>query len=226
MPHGRCAAGVSRCHAGRGQDRWPAPLTAAHGADLRPADGRRADQVVAPLRLPVRQTAGGRAAALVAALRGLERAQQAQDRAHPGGARQAAAHQPCDHRPVAARRETQTLAARAQPHEETHRNADVGSAFSEWHRAAPRDGSGRSRGGSAQGEFAYIRCTQWTEMRACAQKWVFEQLLVVRRLLPFELLGVHSDNGGEFINAHLQRYCDSSRSLHASRAHRERQQLH
>ena len=39
-------------------------------------------------------------------------------------------------------------------------------------------------------------------------KWVFEQLLVVRRLLPFELLGVHSDNGGEFINAHLQRYCE------------------
>ena len=36
---------------------------------------------------------------------------------------------------------------------------------------------------------------------------MFQQLLVVRHLLPFELLAVHSDNGGEFINAHLFRYC-------------------
>ena len=85
-------------------------------------------------------------------------------------------------------------------------------------------------GGSAQGEFAYTllatdRCTQWTEMRAVpnkAQKWVFEQLLVVRRLLPFELLGVHSDNGGEFINAHLQRYCEQQQiDFTRSRAHRK-----
>ena len=67
-------------------------------------------------------------------------------------------------------------------------------------------------GGSAQGEFAYTllatdRYTQWTEMRAVpnkAQKWVFEQLLVVRRLLPFELSAVHSDNGGEFINVSVR----------------------
>ena len=76
----------------------------------------------------------------------------------------------------------------------------------------------------ATSEFAYTllatdRCTQWTEMRAVpnkAQKWVFEQLLVVRRLLPFELLGVHSDNGGEFINAHLQRYCEQQQIATAS----------
>ena len=37
---------------------------------------------------------------------------------------------------------------------------------------------------------------------------MFQQLLVVRHLLPFELLAVHSDNGGEFINAHLVRYCE------------------
>ena len=55
-----------------------------------------------------------------------------------------------------------------------------------------------------------------------AQKWVFEQLLVVRRLLPFELLGVHSDNGGEFINAHLQRYCEQQQiDFTRSRAHRK-----
>ena len=70
-------------------------------------------------------------------------------------------------------------------------------------------------GGNAAGEFAYTllatdRRTQWTELRAVpnkAQKWVFQQLLVVRHLLPFELLAVHSDNGSEFINAHLLSYC-------------------
>ena len=85
-------------------------------------------------------------------------------------------------------------------------------------------------GGSAQGEFAYTllttdRCTQWTELRAVpnkAQKWVFEQLLVVRRLLPFELLAVHSDNGSEFINAHLLRYCQQHQiAFTRSRAYRK-----
>ena len=105
--------------------------------------------------------------------------------------------------------------------------------FSEWHNVPVgtlgMDLVGHD-GGSAQGEFAYTllatdRCTQWTEMRAVpnkAQKWVFEQLLVVRRLLPFELLGVHSDNGGEFINAHLQRYCEQQQiDFTRSRAHRK-----
>ena len=53
-------------------------------------------------------------------------------------------------------------------------------------------------------QLATDRRTQWTELRAVpnkAQKWVFQQLLVVRHLLPFELLAVHSDNGSEFINA-------------------------
>ena len=62
-------------------------------------------------------------------------------------------------------------------------------------------------GGTTSGEFAFTllatdRRSQWTEFRAVpnkAQKWVFQQLLVVRHLLPFELLAVHSDNGGEFI---------------------------
>ena len=91
-------------------------------------------------------------------------------------------------------------------------------------------------GGSAQGEFAYTllatdRCTQWTELRAVpnkAQKWVFEQLLVVRLLLPFELLGVHSDNGGEFINAPSAALLQAAPDrLHAlPRVSQERQQLH
>jgi hypothetical protein len=52
--------------------------------------------------------------------------------------------------------------------------------------------------------------TAWTETRACvnkAQKHVFAALMVVKSNLPFELLGVDSDNGSEFINDELYRYC-------------------
>jgi len=51
--------------------------------------------------------------------------------------------------------------------------------------------------------------TEWTETRAVknkAQIWVFQALQEIRKRLPFELLGLDSDNGGEFINAHLARY--------------------
>jgi hypothetical protein len=40
-----------------------------------------------------------------------------------------------------------------------------------------------------------------------AQIWVFEALKDIREKLPFALLGIDSDNGGEFINAHLVRFC-------------------
>ena len=71
-------------------------------------------------------------------------------------------------------------------------------------------------GGLDQGDFASTLnvtdvCTGWTEMRAVptkAQKFVFEALTVIRRRLPVPLKGVDSDNGSEFINAHLKKYCD------------------
>jgi len=53
-------------------------------------------------------------------------------------------------------------------------------------------------------------CTGWTETRAVrnkAQIWVFEALKQVRESLPFKLLGIDSDNGSEFINDQLYRYC-------------------
>lgn len=53
-------------------------------------------------------------------------------------------------------------------------------------------------------------CTGWTETRAVrnkAQVWVFEALKQVRECLPFKLLGIDSDNGSEFINGELYRYC-------------------
>lgn len=52
--------------------------------------------------------------------------------------------------------------------------------------------------------------TGWTE---CIGVWgkgqaaVFGGLEIVRQRLPFPLLGIDSDNGSEFLNAHLVRYC-------------------
>jgi uncharacterized protein YllA (UPF0747 family) len=44
-------------------------------------------------------------------------------------------------------------------------------------------------------------------VRNKAQVWVFEALKQVRECLPFKLLGIDSDNGSEFINGELYRYC-------------------
>jgi hypothetical protein len=70
-------------------------------------------------------------------------------------------------------------------------------------------------GGQASGEFLFTLCmtdvfTGWTETVAIknkAQVWTLEALKKARKLLPFPLLGLDSDNGSEFINAHLVRYC-------------------
>lgn len=70
-------------------------------------------------------------------------------------------------------------------------------------------------GGDPRGEFAYSLCcvdvaSGWTEVRILrnrARRWTFEALLDVRRSLPFPLLGLDSDGGGEFINYHLLSWC-------------------
>jgi hypothetical protein len=70
-------------------------------------------------------------------------------------------------------------------------------------------------GGVAQGEYAFtLNLTDiksgWTEPRAIknkAQKWTFEALIHIKERIPFELLGIDSDNGSEFINYHLYEYC-------------------
>ena len=65
----------------------------------------------------------------------------------------------------------------------------------------------------------------WTETRACknkAQLHVFAALLHIRRALPFPLLGLDSDNGSEFINNHLRRYCEQEEiSFTRSRPYRK-----
>jgi len=70
-------------------------------------------------------------------------------------------------------------------------------------------------GDSASGEFCHSLNltdihTTWTE--SCAvlgkgQHTVQQALEQLRQTLPFPLLGIDSDNGSEFINQHLVRYC-------------------
>lgn len=71
-------------------------------------------------------------------------------------------------------------------------------------------------GGNPRGEFAHTLNvtdvhTGWTEMcavRTKAQKFVFAALQTIRARLPVPLLGIDSDNGNEFINDQLLRYCE------------------
>jgi hypothetical protein len=91
--------------------------------------------------------------------------------------------------------------------------------FSDWNEQRPGfaeiDLVGHD-GGNAKGEFMQTLdvtdvCTTWTETEAVknkAQVWVFDALKDIRKRLPFELLGIDSDSGAEFINHHLYEYCE------------------
>jgi hypothetical protein len=71
-------------------------------------------------------------------------------------------------------------------------------------------------GGAARGDFNQSLNftdinTGWEEMVAVknkAQVWVFGGIEEIKERLPFSILGIDSDNGAEFINAHLIRYCE------------------
>ena len=71
-------------------------------------------------------------------------------------------------------------------------------------------------GGTAAGDYLYtltmtdIR-TGWTDCAGLinrSQITVQAGIEAIRKRLPFALLGIDSDNGAEFINYHLKRYCD------------------
>ena len=72
-------------------------------------------------------------------------------------------------------------------------------------------------GECADGEFAHSLNltdihTTWVETRAVlgrGQHAVQQALAELRQALPFPLKGIDSDNGSEFINAHLYRYCQT-----------------
>lgn len=70
-------------------------------------------------------------------------------------------------------------------------------------------------GGVASGEYCYTLtvtdiATGWTVNRSVrnkAEKWVVAALEHATSVFPFPILGIDSDNGSEFINHHLFRYC-------------------
>ena len=70
-------------------------------------------------------------------------------------------------------------------------------------------------GGNSRGEFCFTLditdiATGWTETRSVrnkAQKWVFAAIKDVTASFPFPILGIDSDNGSEFINWELFRWC-------------------
>jgi hypothetical protein len=74
-------------------------------------------------------------------------------------------------------------------------------------------------GGNGSGDYCQTLdvtdvSTGWTETRAVknkAQVWVFAALKKIRGDLPFPILGIDSDNGGEFINHQLARWCAEQR---------------
>lgn len=105
--------------------------------------------------------------------------------------------------------------------------------FSEWDDARPGfveiDLVGHD-GGIVAGEYCQTLdvtdvATGWTETRAVrnkAQMHVFAALTDIRAALPFPLLGIDADNGGEFINKNLLRFCtEENITFTRSRAYRK-----
>jgi transposase InsO family protein len=74
-------------------------------------------------------------------------------------------------------------------------------------------------GGNSSGEFCFTLtvtdiATGWTVNRSVrnkAQRWVLEALVYVSSVFPFPIRGIDSDNGSEFINEHLLRYCEDNK---------------
>ena len=90
-------------------------------------------------------------------------------------------------------------------------------------------------GGDPRGEFAYSLCctdvaSGWTEPRVVRNRascWTFAALQDVRGKLPFPLLGLDCDNGSEFINNNLARWCaDQEITFTRSRPYRKNDGCH
>ena len=88
---------------------------------------------------------------------------------------------------------------------------------------------------SAEGSFLYTLtsndlATGWTDTRAIANKTqsaVSQAIMDMRLALPFPLLGIDSDNGSEFINETLYRYCISEQiTFTRSRPYQKNDQAH
>lgn len=72
--------------------------------------------------------------------------------------------------------------------------------------------------------------TGWTECLALlnkSQRQVSRAIVAARQRFPFPLLGIDSDNGSEFINANLVRYCEQEEiTFTRSREYRKNDQAH
>ena len=73
-------------------------------------------------------------------------------------------------------------------------------------------------GGNASGEHIYtVTATDvsvgWTEIRPVlnkAQRWVKESIEDIKNNLPYKMLGIDSDNGSEFKNHQLYKWCEDN----------------
>lgn len=105
--------------------------------------------------------------------------------------------------------------------------------FAEWDERKPGFGEmdlvGHD-GGHTSGDYIQTLnltdvCSGWTELQAVknkAQVWVFDAIKEIRKRLPFDLAGLDSDNGSEFINNQLFRYCQKEQiTFTRSRPHRK-----
>lgn len=124
---------------------------------------------------------------------------------------------------LADERKKQTLRGRSHTKPGTLLKSQIPiRTFSEWDDKRPGfveiDLVGHD-GGDARGDFAHTLdvtdvCTGWTETQAVknkAQLWVFEALRDIRNHFPFVLSGIDSDNGSEFINHQLLRFCTTEK---------------
>jgi hypothetical protein len=73
-------------------------------------------------------------------------------------------------------------------------------------------------------------CTGWTDVTALlhrSQEAVSKAIQLMRQRLPFPLLGIDSDNGSEFINDLLYRYCQHEKiTFTRSRPYKKNDQAH
>jgi len=90
-------------------------------------------------------------------------------------------------------------------------------------------------GGTTEGQYLYTLtgtdiATGWTECLAIPNKTqvaVSQAIQTLRQVLPFTLLGIDSDNGSEFINDTLYRYCLAEQiTFTRSRPYRKNDQAH
>ncbi len=90
-------------------------------------------------------------------------------------------------------------------------------------------------GNTTEGQYLNtLTCTDlstgWTDVTALlhrSQESVSEAIQSLRQRLPFPLLGIDSDNGGEFINALLYRYCLKEKiTFTRSRPYQKNDQAH